>query len=69
MRSKPRVEVVPVLIDEAEPPDASELPLALEALPGRQVERLRLGQADADIERLIGRLVELRDKGQEADRD
>ena len=69
LRSKPRVEVVPVLVDQTEPPDASELPPALEALPGRQGERLRVGQADIDIEHLINRLIELRDKGQESDSD
>jgi hypothetical protein len=65
LRSRPTVTVIPVLVDGAELPRPSDLPPALTALPARQVERLRQEQASDDIERLIGRLVDLRGSTQE----
>jgi SIR2-like domain/TIR domain len=59
LRGGPRVTVLPVLVDEAPPPDASDLPPMLRALPACQVERLRGTQLQEDIEHLIAGLQTL----------
>jgi len=52
--------VIPVLVDDAEPPNPLELPPAMRGLPGYQVERLRHTHARSDIEHLLDRLGEVR---------
>jgi SIR2-like domain/TIR domain len=59
LRSGPRVTVVPVLVDDAEPPDQSALPPALKALAGCQVARLRHAYLLDDFDHLVTRLVEI----------
>jgi TIR domain len=61
LRSAPRVVVIPVLVDDAEPPNPGSLPPALKAISARHVERVRHTHAREDIENLIARLDELRD--------
>jgi hypothetical protein len=58
-RAGPRVTVIPVLVDDAELPDPSDLPNALKSLPGCHAERLRHTHLAHDIEHLIGRLEEI----------
>jgi hypothetical protein len=57
LRDGPRVSVIPVLVDEAPPPDADRLPPMLRALPDCQVAHLRHTHLQEDIERLIGELA------------
>jgi SIR2-like domain/TIR domain len=52
----PRLTVLPVLVDEAQPPRADELPPMLRALPDRQVERLRHTHLQEDVAHLIAGL-------------
>jgi hypothetical protein len=59
-RSRPPVSVIPLLVDDAALPKDDELPVALKGLRDLQVERLGQRGAGDDIERLVGRLVELR---------
>jgi hypothetical protein len=54
-----QLSVIPVLVDDAEPPNPLELPLSLRALPGYQAERLRHTHARLDIAILLERLREL----------
>jgi hypothetical protein len=56
----PRVTVIPVLINDAQPPLAKPLPNALKILPELQVDRLRHAQLADDIARLIARLEQIR---------
>ena len=51
--------VIPVLLNDAPPPDAHHLPLAIRALSSHQFERLRKGSLADDIEHLIARLDEI----------
>jgi hypothetical protein len=53
------LSVIPVLVDDAEPPNPLELPPSLRALPGYQAERLRHTHARLDIAVLVERLREL----------
>jgi hypothetical protein len=52
------VQVIPVLVDDAAPPDANKdkLPPSLRALGDIHAEQLRHAQFDQDVERLMGRL-------------
>ena len=59
LRSGPGVTVIPVLVEDAEPPDPGELPPSLRALPACQAERLRNSHLPDDIEHLIARLGEM----------
>ena len=59
LRGRPGVTVIPVLVEDAERPDPSELPPSLRALSACQVERLRNSHLPDDIERLIERLGEI----------
>jgi SIR2-like domain/TIR domain len=56
----PAATVIPALVDDAVPPKANELPPSLRALPDCHAERLRHTHLADDIERLIGRLSEIR---------
>jgi SIR2-like domain/TIR domain len=60
LRSGQRVTVIPVLVDDAELPDASQLPLSLRTLPDCQAVRLRPTNLPGDIDALIARLDEVR---------
>ena len=54
------ITVIPVLVDDAEMPSITELPLALAGLASRQAVRLGHGSFDGDVDRLthsINRLV------------
>jgi SIR2-like domain/TIR domain len=59
LRSRPRVTVIPVLVDEAEPPAEQALPPALKALADCQTERLRHTHLLHDVEHLVRRLNEI----------
>jgi SIR2-like domain/TIR domain len=59
LRSAPQVIVIPVLVDDAEPPDPRRLPPALMALSDRHVERLRHTNLREDIDNLIARLDQI----------
>ena len=61
LRSRPRVTVIPLLVDGAEMLEARELPPSLRALPGCQAERLRHNNLLDDIEHLAVRLRAIRD--------
>jgi hypothetical protein len=60
LRNRPQVTVIPVLVDEAEAPDSSELPPSLRPLPECQAERLRHSNLLDDIQHLSDRLGEIR---------
>lgn len=55
-----RITVIPVLVDNAEPPDAAQLPLNLKPLPACHVERLRPTHLLDDLVHLANRLEEIR---------
>lgn|GEM_PF-2738067 len=57
--AQPHVTIIPVMIDDAEPPSERDLPLSLKALAGKHVEHLRHSHLREDIDRLIARLEEL----------
>ena len=59
LRRSSSITIIPVLVDDAEPPDEGDLPLSLKALSGYQVERLRHTNFLHDAEHLIGRLAEI----------
>ncbi len=61
LRSRPRVTLIPVLVDNAELPDSSDLPPSLRALLRCQAERLRLTNLADDIDHLIKYLDEMPD--------
>jgi len=60
LRAQPRVSIIPVVIDDTDPPSERDLPLCLKALAGKHVEHLRHSHLREDIDRLIERLEELR---------
>jgi hypothetical protein len=58
LRSRPRAEVIPVLV-RSQTPSSAMLPLAVEPLFSLQWTRLEHESLDADIDRLIERLDEI----------
>jgi hypothetical protein len=61
LRSGSNTTVIPVLVDNAELPQAKELPPALKSLPACQTEHLRHQRLRHDIDGLLGRIDELRE--------
>jgi SIR2-like domain/TIR domain len=55
----PGLTVIPLLVDEAAPPDARVLPLSLKRLASCHVERIRHTDLREDVGQLIGRLCEI----------
>jgi TIR domain len=59
LHSGNRVQVIPVLVDDAVLPPTSDLPWELKDLTGRQADRILQARADEDMERLVTRIFEL----------
>jgi hypothetical protein len=55
----PTLTVIPLLVDEAPPPDAGALPLSLKRLSSCHVERVRHTDLRDDVGQLIDRLCEI----------
>ena len=57
--SRSGMTMIPVLVDDADPPDVLALPAGMRPLMGCHAERLRYTHARSDIEQLAQRLREL----------
>ncbi|MGA2009648.1 MAG: hypothetical protein ABSH51_03790 [Solirubrobacteraceae bacterium] len=57
LRSRPGPTVIPVLVDDTQPPDGALLPPSIRALPGRNVVRLHHANLLDEIERLMAFLL------------
>jgi hypothetical protein len=53
------VTVLPVLLDECQMPSADQLPRSMQAFPNLQAARLRFGDWESDVQRLIADLERL----------
>lgn len=59
LRNAPPLIVIPVLINDAQPPPAKRLPTALKVLPELQAEHMRHTQLIDDVDRVIARVREI----------